>query len=476
MQNTILDCYNKLGEYIIVINLCDKKGHAMDNEGGSKSNEDNSDLAENITDRTGQPDQNIIDYLNEEIEHIRSEKLEPGWTVWAIIATISSLAWLLLDEIESHPVHMETILFLLGIASYLLIISSEISSVVVRQDKGPSETRFKLMGSFLKRLDPLVFIVRHLAIIGITFLLHSKVNPIVNILAYALNLYLIGLILFIWLSVIYFENRINLFTKAFERVKRFNLDVLIIILISAYVVWSYISAAIANHLPVAMSDIRIVGIVFGILYLARVLSRIQTKSPFLEQLIEIRRNYRLGKIDTPTTKRRIDETLFGLSFQEVTRQHVGTVVLHITSAEQEVMAATKTIGKLDEYYTDAGSKLSKGDQGKMRALNKATFTHLKKFSSIMRHRTFFAFRRLAELYKDSDESATDPNGLGNIMRITDRISRNNEGFLNAKSHWVRLLKAHEKKEIAEKWIRKLDTLTIYELSVKVLDEEKGSRV
>src|SRR5829696_3786777 len=80
-------------------------------------------------------DANLIDYLNEEISYIQNKKLEPGWTVWAIIATISSLGWLLFSELEKQQVHLETVFVLFLIIEYLLTSIYEIYHLIVNLTK-----------------------------------------------------------------------------------------------------------------------------------------------------------------------------------------------------------------------------------------------------------------------------------------------------------------------------------------------------
>ncbi len=50
----------------------------------------------------------LIDLLEFEIKNVRSEESKPGWTTWALIASLASMLWLLTQELEhsmrfQHP-------------------------------------------------------------------------------------------------------------------------------------------------------------------------------------------------------------------------------------------------------------------------------------------------------------------------------------------------------------------------------------
>ena len=49
---------------------------------------------------------NLIQLLNKEIENIKDERQQPGWTIWALGGSLATMFWLLLNEIEKGVVYI----------------------------------------------------------------------------------------------------------------------------------------------------------------------------------------------------------------------------------------------------------------------------------------------------------------------------------------------------------------------------------
>ena len=43
--------------------------------------------------------ENLLHFLDSEIDYVRDERKQPGWTKWAISGSIATLLWLLLNEL-----------------------------------------------------------------------------------------------------------------------------------------------------------------------------------------------------------------------------------------------------------------------------------------------------------------------------------------------------------------------------------------
>ncbi|MFT3890795.1 MAG: hypothetical protein QM730_04105 [Anaerolineales bacterium] len=55
----------------------------------------NQPIEQNVPDKKA-----LLDFLGKEIDHIQAEFTRPGWTNWAIIGGIATVAWLMYSEIE----------------------------------------------------------------------------------------------------------------------------------------------------------------------------------------------------------------------------------------------------------------------------------------------------------------------------------------------------------------------------------------
>jgi len=62
-----------------------------------------------------QDNQTFLNYIDSEINTLQNEIHQPGWTKWAIMGSIASLFWLLLNEFEEDIYSLSTIFAILFI-------------------------------------------------------------------------------------------------------------------------------------------------------------------------------------------------------------------------------------------------------------------------------------------------------------------------------------------------------------------------
>ncbi len=61
----------------------------------------------------------FVDYLSKEIDQLHEDIKRPGWTIWAIVAAIASLSWLLILELEKNLYQLDQVLLLFLIISFI---------------------------------------------------------------------------------------------------------------------------------------------------------------------------------------------------------------------------------------------------------------------------------------------------------------------------------------------------------------------
>lgn len=59
----------------------------------------------------------LIDLLEFEIGRIRSDQSRPGWTTWALVGSLATMAWLLTLQLQAHAISVPSVRFLLLVFS-----------------------------------------------------------------------------------------------------------------------------------------------------------------------------------------------------------------------------------------------------------------------------------------------------------------------------------------------------------------------
>jgi hypothetical protein len=316
----------------------------------------NSDKSEDINDT----DKIFVELINEEISYIRNEGLEPGWTVWAVNAAIASLIWLFFSEFEKQQGHFESVIMLFVIFNYLYSCATYSYNFFIREQKQKSDYFRPMLFFSLPRLELIVSVITKVGIILITYYFQGKINILVTVLAYVINVYYLILDLLAPLLEKSIEQK-KLFIETRSYGERFiRINYILSNLIYAFLSYAYFRYVLQASMPISASDVRFVCLIFAILYLFRVMSLIQTKSPVLDLLVKIRRDYVLGKIDTLEVKKRIDNALFGLKVNDVQYEYQQLLTEYIDDAEKELFEVFKLMYKLIRCYQNDDGKLSKG--------------------------------------------------------------------------------------------------------------------
>lgn len=300
---------------------------------------------ENIKSSSGKTEY-LIQLINNEIESIKEERQQPGWTIWALSGSLATLFWLMLNEIEKGQVSITTVIRLLIIISlifdcflYLKMSLPEATSSI------NAYGRFFITNQvFRKRSGLILFLVQFGLVLYFTYFLSNQVPQIANVLSYTVNGF--NFLLFLLLLILSFikyplprkPNPLTWSSRGFF---------MLFVIITCYLIYIYITELFI-YTP-TITSIRIAVLNATIYYIIFLISKISNPSPLLESLINIRRELTLGHLEYQTAAEQIDIAITGLRVSDVLQGYVENILVlfdEFNSKEQKIVIHISAIEKI----------------------------------------------------------------------------------------------------------------------------------
>lgn len=264
--------------------------------------------------------QSAIDLLNYEINHLNDQQGRPGWTKWAIVAAFASLLWLLINVMESSQVNWKIAsiytvflyLFAIGVKSTLNImtltpeVTNEIRFSKIVKKIHPNEC----LWSIAKSTVMLLF----LWYANVYFSLAETIS---------LSIFISLGIVFSAIAIVIIQANIpmNITGKKSSGWLSFVLDVFCIypIIMMAVIV---IRTNLNTHLP----EIRVSGIIFGLVFLVDKYLEDTPHGHMLAELINIRRQLCMRKINSNAAIQQTEIVILGMKISDLLSGDVSRIL------------------------------------------------------------------------------------------------------------------------------------------------------
>lgn len=305
----------------------------------------------------------MIDMLEFEIGHVRSEESKPGWSKWALMGGIATTVWLLTQELEQNRVIGRRILFLFLSFSLAYEAVKQVSSVIFKVLPAQAKGRFVVASSRFSHGRQLMLfeMVRYLSLLVIAWRVAegfmSRPYRLVTIVFFGFNALLVGMVFVI--SFVSFpipepspEPRI---------INRAVRGILLISGLSATIV--SVSWLLNDSLSFTIPEYRIGGLLFVISLILLLLAKGQPQTPLLETLVGIRRSLGLGQLDFDSARRQVEIALQGMTVSDVLQNDLVRLLaewerggIHLETASKELEAFSQTF-KAESSQTHEGVKL-----------------------------------------------------------------------------------------------------------------------
>jgi hypothetical protein len=278
---------------------------------------------QNTSNSTARPEY-LLHLLDSEINQIISQEKKPGWTTWILYASIATLFWILLaqlDNIDFNFCKVLIIVIILSLATDLIIIFTGFFSLI--EESRLRDNRYFYFSRLIQGKRLLLFLLT---------LRFFIILLLINNFSYVLNTYS-----FTSISVLYILYTLSLFILlvlsflniplpliAGEQKKLKFVVMLVPFLITIYTLSHYYYYYKDNISSI--NEFKIGSIIAALIYLVILLSSQKSNTPLLSSLISIRRNFGINKISYEEAIQQTDIALLGLRINDVLQDNVRRIL------------------------------------------------------------------------------------------------------------------------------------------------------
>ena len=315
----------------------------------------------------------IIDLLDFEIDRLRSEARQPGWTKWALIGAIGTCGWVFLSELADRAVSWPNVATVFLLSSIVWDVCVFLSSVLgVSEEISPSETRIILSKALFgrTRFSALFELVRVfvLLVMGSRLLPGGFLQVCFRIWygTFAVT-FLVGVLI----------SFCELPLPAGRAKTPFPIIVFLVLLLSCALAGIFGIAqklSVLDPLP-SVYEWRTAVLIVAIVTLLGILVRTEREKYLLPSFISIRRSLALGRIDIETAKEQIDVALSGLRIDQMFHKDLSEILGYFSSVNAEIDEVSKERAIIEEKRA-AGQDLGENEKTVIEALMRSSLKHL----------------------------------------------------------------------------------------------------
>jgi hypothetical protein len=358
----------------------------------------------------------LVELLEFEITQIRSEESRPGWSTWALLGGLATIAWLFTFQIEADSLNLRNTLFVvLGLS---LIYDSIAWVRMLIEGQGPSEPgrRFEFTNRVFSegRCFMLFEAGRSVAMMVIA----SAFRPtLLALTVWSTYLFYGGLLVMtlVGLSVSYLRFPVPKGTIS----PRGTYSVVGTFLVLAVLALYGVAGAIwGQHVSPTVHECRIAGLLAVGIIMVRLLARGRPRTPLLKALVDIRRALGLTQIDVESARRQTEIALAGMTVGDAFQVDVEELLSQVTPASVELRAAASELAAGSTLIGEGDSAITEGQRALLDAVMSSTDKHVDE-ALAAQERFSLGYkkvqRRLAPLYR------VLPGSRGEIVSLMERL-------------------------------------------------------
>lgn len=367
----------------------------------------------------------LAQYLDYEIELIRNEIQQPGWTKWAVSGSLAAVGWLMIDEFEKGGFLLNTILIWLIVISLVVDVVSMFSSLINEASSlsGFSKSRFfitsQLVGS--NRLSILFYDFRFLSMLLFFSMVVPQISRFVSSIFYLFYGYLaLVYIAILFLSFLRIPLPMSNSLKGGMKNQKVFAWILLLVGILSFVGILQIIPAPSG----ALAEFRLACLVAIAYYLLYLIVRVGNTSPLMSSLIEIRRGLLFDRIDYEFAKEQAEVAIIGLKLSHVLQKYVGDLMALYEDMNNEIRAVTIQVNAVDKILKNSKGKLSEEDKEIFTSLMASAKIHVREATKIVSKKIPSAYSplkwRLDFMKKISDVDSDDVNAVYEVISSANK--------------------------------------------------------
>ncbi|MGA7192145.1 MAG: hypothetical protein WBW94_00840 [Anaerolineales bacterium] len=297
---------------------------------------------------------NLIHLLDSEIELVRDERQQPGWTKWAISGSLATSFWLLFNEIEKGQGSVNAVITLLIVISLSsnLVIQLRARLLPDSPSSYSSRGRFMVSNEYANdRFAMILSLLRYITMLYLTYMVSSRSIQLVSISSYIVNgLYLALILYFLLMSFLNIPLQ-----PGYIKTSNWKVQMVVTIpyIIIVYALFSYLSYFLTYSQLIA--NIRIAGLIAAIYFLVTLISTISSDSPLMNSLIKIRRDFSLGNLEYTKAVEQTDTVIAGLKIADVLQDYVQNVLVLLDSLDSKKKNLSDGLTTIEKIIAETGT-------------------------------------------------------------------------------------------------------------------------
>ena len=324
----------------------------------------------------------VLHTLDFEINRIRSQEKESGWTIWALLGSLATIVWLVLGELKAEGIRWANVLVLILVVC-LLIDNVSIFYTMFSQEELPREKGRRYRFSHYlgeNRLEIFLGLLRCVALVWIAWYASEFVWPSHALLAYvyygvAAILLTVG---FVWSFLriptpVYSSKGVALVTAFF---------LALFLAVGSWPMVGYFLLVSSDPHGATLAEYRLSFLIATGVLLLLLLTRGARHVSMLASLINVRRALAFGKIDVDTAIQQTDIILTGMRMQDLVQEDLKRLLEYIDQVEEEFAEASKNLDGAEAEIAGLSGQLSPEQEIRVRRTVDSNNQHIEKAEKV----------------------------------------------------------------------------------------------
>lgn len=368
---------------------------------------------------------NLVNFLEKEIEFLRDERKEPGWTKWAIGGSFATLFWILLGEFEKSLISPFTVMQFLIAISLLADFFFYIRGFVIDASQSYN-TNGRYVGTerlAQNRLMIISLIFRYILVFVFVYLSVQRESFYLIVVGYlTATWHIFAYLILLVLSFTQFPIPIRLKPSGWIWKAASFSGILAI----GYGAIIYFFHALETQSGV-FDNLRVSLLIAALYYLMILIFRMPAESPLINSLVKVRREIVLGRLRHKDALEQVDIILLGFKLSNVLEDYIVRLVDLLNDANLKIQKIESYIEIIQKMLTENNVVSEKSAltvesinlslNALMGELNEISRKRIPKALSPLRWRIEF-IKRYSDSFSDEDLQV-----LEEIIGASDRLNR-----------------------------------------------------
>jgi hypothetical protein len=292
----------------------------------------------------------VLKALDFEIDSIKSEINRLGWTTWALLGSLATIIWLIINNWENFKGNFTNVGLWFFCVIFLIDILNIIDNILLQRKSHTGEIRiyrFKELYSSSRRLFLLNFLMA-LSLVYLSVILLKNVPPLIRI--YSFLFY--GGACLIWLFTLIMSFIDFPLVQGNYKFRTYKL-ILTLIILPGFVVLFYCYKTIGT---INILEIKLAFLICTFLFLLKRLSEGNDSKSKMDSLKEIRRDLVFGRLGIQEALKRTDIILLGMNVSQFFQDDIDSLLKLLSLNHSEINTLSLRYQEISNLISKKESK------------------------------------------------------------------------------------------------------------------------